>query len=164
MEYVRVKDFLSKPAPQGYVAGLGRGATGFTTRSDIGPARESAGRGEGIDGLKRKRDDDEGGGGEDRGDNAQEEERYENNDPDNETGLFAGGTYEAGWLRTRSNRDPTNPIGQTTKKLTEYGKWWTRKWTSVEKLGERRGKRRRWSGSGQKSQRSNSNSPISSVR
>jgi len=29
------------PAPLGYVPGLGRGATGFTTRSDIGPARES---------------------------------------------------------------------------------------------------------------------------
>jgi pre-mRNA-processing factor 6 len=26
-------------APPGYVAGLGRGAIGFTTRSDIGPAR-----------------------------------------------------------------------------------------------------------------------------
>jgi len=29
------------PAPPGYVAGLARGATGFTTRSDIGPAREA---------------------------------------------------------------------------------------------------------------------------
>lgn len=34
------KDFIGKPAPPGYVAGIGRGATGFTTRSDIGPARE----------------------------------------------------------------------------------------------------------------------------
>ncbi|KAF7163041.1 hypothetical protein CNMCM5623_008061 [Aspergillus felis] len=34
------KDFLNKPAPENYVAGLGRGATGFTTRSDLGPARE----------------------------------------------------------------------------------------------------------------------------
>ena len=31
--------FLGKSAPAGYVAGIGRGATGFTTRSDIGPAR-----------------------------------------------------------------------------------------------------------------------------
>jgi pre-mRNA-processing factor 6 len=38
-----VKDFIGKPAPPNYVAGLGRGATGFTTRSDIGPARESGG-------------------------------------------------------------------------------------------------------------------------
>ncbi|KAI9739030.1 MAG: hypothetical protein M1834_007242 [Cirrosporium novae-zelandiae] len=34
------KDFLNQQAPENYVAGLGRGATGFTTRSDLGPARE----------------------------------------------------------------------------------------------------------------------------
>ncbi|KAL6074511.1 Pre-mRNA-processing factor 6 [Balamuthia mandrillaris] len=33
------KRFVETPAPANYVAGLGRGATGFTTRSDIGPAR-----------------------------------------------------------------------------------------------------------------------------
>ncbi|KAF5841064.1 PRP1 splicing factor, N-terminal-domain-containing protein [Dunaliella salina] len=33
------------PAPSNYVPGLGRGATGFTTRSDIGPARPGAGPG-----------------------------------------------------------------------------------------------------------------------
>lgn len=27
------------PPPPGYIAGLGRGATGFITRSDLGPAR-----------------------------------------------------------------------------------------------------------------------------
>ena len=27
------------PPPEGYVAGLGRGATGFITRGDIGPSR-----------------------------------------------------------------------------------------------------------------------------
>lgn len=32
-------DFNSLRAPANYVPGLGRGATGFTTRSDIGPAR-----------------------------------------------------------------------------------------------------------------------------
>lgn len=36
------KAFIGLPAPLGYVAGVGRGATGFTTRSDIGPARESS--------------------------------------------------------------------------------------------------------------------------
>lgn len=35
------KHFLGMPAPAGYVAGVGRGATGFTTRSDIGPARDT---------------------------------------------------------------------------------------------------------------------------
>lgn len=33
---------LAAPAPTNYKAGLGRGATGFTTRSDIGPARAAA--------------------------------------------------------------------------------------------------------------------------
>ncbi|CAM6093470.1 unnamed protein product [Calypogeia fissa] len=32
-------DFFNTRPPANYVAGLGRGATGFTTRSDIGPAR-----------------------------------------------------------------------------------------------------------------------------
>ncbi|XP_031549489.1 pre-mRNA-processing factor 6-like [Actinia tenebrosa] len=35
------KPFIGVSAPLGYVPGLGRGATGFTTRSDIGPAREA---------------------------------------------------------------------------------------------------------------------------
>uniref|UniRef100_A0A914Q462 PRP1 splicing factor N-terminal domain-containing protein n=1 Tax=Panagrolaimus davidi TaxID=227884 RepID=A0A914Q462_9BILA len=35
------KNFIGMPAPSGYVAGVGRGATGFTTRSDIGPARDT---------------------------------------------------------------------------------------------------------------------------
>ncbi|XP_076062017.1 pre-mRNA processing factor 6 [Oratosquilla oratoria] len=35
------KNFIGLPAPLGYVAGVGRGATGFTTRSDIGPARDA---------------------------------------------------------------------------------------------------------------------------
>lgn len=37
-----VKDFLGKPAPVGYVAGVGRGATGFVTRADIGPHIDTA--------------------------------------------------------------------------------------------------------------------------
>lgn len=36
------KAFIGLPAPLGYVAGVGRGATGFTTRSDIGPARDAS--------------------------------------------------------------------------------------------------------------------------
>lgn len=35
------REFLGLSAPLGYVAGVGRGAHGFTTRSDIGPAREA---------------------------------------------------------------------------------------------------------------------------
>jgi pre-mRNA-processing factor 6 len=103
------KDFLSQPAPENYVAGLGRGATGFTTRSDLGPAREgptpeqiqealakravllgaapptaygASGRGEkgGDKGDKAEKPDEE------------EEDRFQ--DPENETGLFAYGQYD----------------------------------------------------------------------
>lgn len=72
-------------APPAYVAGLGRGASGFTTRSDIGPAREAPaedaapeGRGEEIE---------------------VDPDQYQ--DPENETGLFAGAWGElrtSAWL------------------------------------------------------------------
>ncbi|GJC98436.1 PRP1 splicing factor [Colletotrichum higginsianum] len=88
------RDFLSQPAPENYVAGLGRGATGFTTRSDLGPAREgptedqikeavakrAAQLGLGTDG--KKADDNEN----------DDDDRFK--DPDNEVGLFAGGVYD----------------------------------------------------------------------
>ncbi len=84
-------DCLSQPAPENYVAGLGRGATGFTTRSDLGPAREGPTEDQikaavakrsaqlGLTESKDKDGDDDDG-------------RYQ--DPDNEVGLFAGGIYE----------------------------------------------------------------------
>ncbi|KAJ2902074.1 PRP1 splicing factor [Zalerion maritima] len=84
------RSFLSQPAPENYVAGLGRGATGFTTRSDLGPAREGpsdeqikevlAKRAVQL-GLAEKKDEDEG-------------DDDPNQDPDNEVGLFAGGVYD----------------------------------------------------------------------
>ncbi|KAF7767988.1 hypothetical protein Agabi119p4_7231 [Agaricus bisporus var. burnettii] len=72
--------FLSMPAPASYVAGLGRGASGFTTRSDIGPARE--GPSEEVIAEARAR----------RGEEEVDPEQFQ--DPDNEYGLFAGMTYE----------------------------------------------------------------------
>src|ERR1700761_4218119 len=91
------RDFLNMPAPENYVAGLGRGATGFTTRSDLGPAREGpseeqlkealAKRAKQLElgaptayGVTEKKEDDE------------DEERFQ--DPDNEVGLFANGLYD----------------------------------------------------------------------
>ncbi|KAF8324232.1 PRP1 splicing factor, N-terminal-domain-containing protein [Amanita rubescens] len=74
--------FLSMPAPASYVAGLGRGASGFTTRSDIGPAREGPSA-EVIAEAQMRRG---------------EEPEYDPDayhDPENETGLFAGTVYEA---------------------------------------------------------------------
>ncbi|KAJ3316028.1 hypothetical protein HDV04_000237 [Boothiomyces sp. JEL0838] len=80
-----VPDFMSREAPPNYIAGLGRGATGFTTRSDLGSVADDGGaalataqaaaQGKG----KRERDDDDFN-------------QYE--DPDNETGLFNGTPYE----------------------------------------------------------------------
>jgi len=75
-----VKDFMQRQPPPNYVAGLGRGATGFTTRSDIGPARESSE----ITPAQAEKFKDE-----------QNEDDVENQDLDNETGLFATAPYEA---------------------------------------------------------------------
>eukprot|EP01119_Soliformovum_irregulare_P017877 TRINITY_DN5376_c0_g1_i4.p1 TRINITY_DN5376_c0_g1~~TRINITY_DN5376_c0_g1_i4.p1 ORF type:complete len:1818 (+),score=627.39 TRINITY_DN5376_c0_g1_i4:113-5566(+) len=49
--------WLDSDGPQGYVAGMGRGATGFTTRSDIGPARSMM---EAPPPMPRDDDDDRG--------------------------------------------------------------------------------------------------------
>lgn len=92
------KDFLSQQAPENYVAGLGRGATGFTTRSDLGPAREGPSEEQikealakraaalgnapptayGISGKKKE----------------DEDEAEEFKDAENEEGLFATGNYD----------------------------------------------------------------------
>lgn len=81
--------FLNQEAPEHYVAGLGRGATGFTTRSDIGPAREGPDE-ETIQAvLAAKAAALENSGGDNNDEN---DERYQ--DPENETGLFAGGPYD----------------------------------------------------------------------
>ncbi|KZV84508.1 hypothetical protein EXIGLDRAFT_624143 [Exidia glandulosa HHB12029] len=73
--------FLSQPAPASYVAGLGRGASGFTTRSDIGPAREGPSAEAVAEAQTRRGEEVEA-----------DPEQYQ--DPDNETGLFAGTVYE----------------------------------------------------------------------
>ncbi|KAK3669384.1 U4/U6 x U5 tri-snRNP complex subunit Prp1 [Recurvomyces mirabilis] len=91
------KDFLSQPAPENYVAGLGRGATGFTTRSDLGPAREGPSEDQIKEALAKraaalgnapptaygvpKKKDDEA-----------DDEQFR--DAENEEGLFATGNYD----------------------------------------------------------------------
>ncbi|KAI0472885.1 pre-mRNA splicing factor [Xylariaceae sp. FL0804] len=91
------RDFLSQPAPENYVAGLGRGATGFTTRSDLGPAREGPSEDQIKEALAKRAaqlgfGDAAGGKGKKADDENEKEERYQ--DPDNEVGLFAGGVYD----------------------------------------------------------------------
>ncbi|KAL1846059.1 U4/U6 x U5 tri-snRNP complex subunit Prp1 [Paecilomyces lecythidis] len=99
------KDFLSQPAPENYVAGLGRGATGFTTRSDLGPAREGP-TPEQIQEALAKRAQLLGtapptayGAGREKGrgeakveEQEEDDERFQ--DPENEVGLFAYGQYD----------------------------------------------------------------------
>ncbi|XP_057534911.1 protein STABILIZED1 [Amaranthus tricolor] len=98
-------EFLNLKPPPNYVAGLGRGATGFTTRSDIGPARSApdlpdrsatntigsaaapaVGRGRGKGGEEEEEEE-----GEDKGyDENQKFDEFEGND----VGLFASAEYD----------------------------------------------------------------------
>lgn len=92
----RRNDFLNQAAPENYVAGLGRGATGFTTRSDLGPAREGPSEDQMKEMLaKRAKQLEENNGagfGEKKPDENDDEDRYQ--DPENEVGLFASGNYD----------------------------------------------------------------------
>ncbi|KAJ5297398.1 hypothetical protein PENANT_c005G07016 [Penicillium antarcticum] len=97
------KDFLSQQAPENYVAGLGRGATGFTTRSDLGPAREGP-TPEQIQAALNKRAQQLGAaaptayGNQSREKGGKEDEKEEDDerfqDPENEVGLFAYGQFD----------------------------------------------------------------------
>ena len=100
-------------APASYVAGLGRGASGFTTRSDIGPAREGPTSSEAAEALARGEtignDRGRGAGAED--DEGGDESRYQ--DPENETGLFAGTPYDA------DDQEADNIYESVEKKMDE---------------------------------------------
>ena len=91
------RDFLSQKAPENYVAGLGRGATGFTTRSDLGPAREGPSEDQ-IKEVLAKRAAQLGAaaptayGVPEKKEEDDDDERFQ--DPENEVGLFAGGSYD----------------------------------------------------------------------
>ena len=98
------KDFLSQPAPENYVAGLGRGATGFTTRSDLGPAREGPTPEQIQEALAKRAAllgtapptaygaSNRGEKGKPEQPDEDEDERFQ--DPENEVGLFAYGQYD----------------------------------------------------------------------
>ncbi|GAB2233747.1 hypothetical protein Droror1_Dr00002976 [Drosera rotundifolia] len=97
-------EFLNSKPPPNYVAGLGRGATGFTTRSDIGPARAApdlpdrsatANGSAPATGVGRGR----GKGGEDEEEEEGDEKGYDENQKfdefeGNDVGLFASGEYD----------------------------------------------------------------------
>lgn len=90
--------FLSQPAPENYVAGLGRGATGFTTRSDLGPAREGPSEDQIKEAVAKRSAQlgitDKKGGRDARGADNDDDDDGRYQDPDNETGLFSGGIYD----------------------------------------------------------------------
>jgi pre-mRNA-processing factor 6 len=92
------RNFLEQEAPANYVAGLGRGATGFTTRSDIGPAREGPSE-EAIKAALARRAEQQGlapptayGADKKKDEDDENDPRFQ--DPENEVGLFAGGAYD----------------------------------------------------------------------
>lgn len=94
------RDFLNQQAPENYVAGLGRGATGFTTRSDLGPAREGP-TPEQIQEALAKRAQQLGaapptayGAPDKKKDEEHDDDDERFQDPENEVGLFAYGTYD----------------------------------------------------------------------
>lgn len=83
-------DFNALKAPAGYVAGMGRGAAGFTTRSDIGPSMPTPG-------AAKAGGDKEGGG--DAGGDDTKFDAFLGND----TGVLGatgarGAGWGAGWL------------------------------------------------------------------
>src|SRR5215471_2132419 len=75
-------DFLRQKAPDNYVAGIGRGATGFTTRSDIGPAREGPTEAALVAALERAVRSNAG--------TADDEDAF----AEDEVGLFAGSEWQ----------------------------------------------------------------------
>ncbi|WVQ77204.1 hypothetical protein IAR50_006887 [Cryptococcus sp. DSM 104548] len=75
-------NFLNMAAPASYVAGLGRGASGFTTRSDIGPARAGPSAEVVSEAQARRGEED-----------IPDPDAMQ--DPDDERNLFAGTVYEA---------------------------------------------------------------------
>ncbi|KAI3676846.1 hypothetical protein L1987_86460 [Smallanthus sonchifolius] len=96
-------EFLNTRPPPNYVAGLGRGATGFTTRSDIGPARAApdlpdrsaaAAGAAGPSGVGRGK-----GPGEEEEEEEAEDKGYDENQKfdefeGNDVGLFASAEYD----------------------------------------------------------------------
>ncbi|CAH1441291.1 unnamed protein product [Lactuca virosa] len=98
-------EFLNTRPPPNYVAGLGRGATGFTTRSDIGPARAApdlpdrsaaAVGAAGPSGVGRGRGK---GPGEEEEEEEAEDKGYDENQKfdefeGNDVGLFASAEYD----------------------------------------------------------------------
>ncbi|CAI7927557.1 unnamed protein product [Closterium sp. NIES-54] len=100
-------NFNQRPPPN-YVAGLGRGATGFTTRSDIGPARAAPdmpdrnaaplgrgrGAGGGAGGAEEEEEEEEEETGKEKKEVKYDEHQKFDEFEGNDMGLFATGEYD----------------------------------------------------------------------
>ncbi|KAF9488949.1 hypothetical protein BDN71DRAFT_1456719 [Pleurotus eryngii] len=135
--------FLSMPAPASYVAGLGRSASGFTTRSDIGPAREGPSA-EVIAEAQARRGEE------------QEVDPEQFQDPDNEYGLFeyglfAGTTYEQDdeeadkiYDQVDAAMDARRKARREAREQEELAKYPGEEWENIPEVGNlTRRKRRR---------------------
>ncbi|EXJ69335.1 uncharacterized protein A1O5_07371 [Cladophialophora psammophila CBS 110553] len=119
------RDFLNQQAPENYVAGLGRGATGFTTRSDLGPARDGPSAEQIQEALARRAQQlgaapptAYGAGAKKQEQEEEDDERFQ--DPDNETGLFASGTFtQDDDEADRIYQDVDERMGKRRKRLRE---------------------------------------------
>ncbi|OQV00192.1 Tetratricopeptide repeat-containing protein [Cladophialophora immunda] len=119
------RDFLSQQAPENYVAGLGRGATGFTTRSDLGPARDGPSAEQIQEALARRAQQLGAAPPTAYGAAAKKQEQEEEDDdrfqdPDNETGLFASGNFtQDDDEADRIYQDVDERMGKRRKRLRE---------------------------------------------
>lgn len=102
------RDFIGKPAPPGYIAGVGRGATGFTTRSDIGPARESIAAAIASSSAAALAASTSSAGGTEDGPNRKMIKRANNDDDDEEDAYLNESNYDefAGYGGSLCNKDP----------------------------------------------------------
>lgn len=137
--------FLRLAPPPSYVAGAGRGAQGFTTRSDIGPAREQVQEGE---------------------DAAPKEEEYNPDqfqDPENETGLFAGESLPWPFAKYETSNGTKNRQARSTRRTTKRPTGSTRpsmpRLTSGGAPGGRHARRKRQRSSSPSGRRSRASSP-----
>lgn len=114
--------FLNKSAPANYVAGIGRGATGFTTRSDIGPARDPSSAAKQLAQKRRNQDQSSSKAG-------------NNRDEEDEDALLNESNYDqfAGYGGSLVTNDPYEEDDEEADKI----------YAAIEKHLDERGKPRR---------------------
>ncbi|EGC29393.1 hypothetical protein DICPUDRAFT_51299 [Dictyostelium purpureum] len=131
--------FLYQEPPPGYIAGFGRGAVGFTTRLDIGSARNSD-----IPGFEDKK----GGGGGGR------EDRNSGNDDDDDQSVYGGSKFDE-FEGNASDKfyDSNKSYDQDDKEADEI-------WDAIDSKMDSRRKKRKDEKEKQRQQEQKSSRPI----